>query len=174
MCEEAHCEGDVCEPVEIRLETTGTPLAPAWDLKLQCGAHSVTDLAGAIVLPAGATNPKTLALTGTSIGSSSVSGPGLSTPAGVRSDAIYFQASGNGSPDNRLCTALGAPVTLGTLATGAIAGTQLAAAALTIEGVGTPGFARELAEVAAGPVPITKIRLINAAPLPKLDLELGP
>jgi hypothetical protein len=92
----------------------------------------------------------------------------------VRGDAIYFEASGNGSPDDRLCTALDPPVLLGTLATGAIAGTQLAAAALTLEGVGTPGFGNEPAEDGSGAVPVTDLRLVNAAPLPKLDLELGP
>ena len=58
-------EGDVCEPVELLLQTTGTPASPSWNLSLQCGAYSVTNLAGAIVLPAGAANPKTLSLSGT-------------------------------------------------------------------------------------------------------------
>jgi hypothetical protein len=90
-------EGDACEPVEIQLVTTGTPLSPSWNLQLQCGGYDVTDVNGAIVLPAGATNPKTLTLNGASVGSSSVSGPGLTSPQ--RSDAIYFSASGNGAPD---------------------------------------------------------------------------
>jgi hypothetical protein len=86
-------EGDACEPVEVVLQTTGTPASPSWDLSLQCGAYSVSHLNGAIVMPAGASNPKTLTLNGTSVGSALVSGPGLSVPAGVRGDAIYFQGS---------------------------------------------------------------------------------
>jgi hypothetical protein len=179
---DADAEGDACEPVEVLLETTGSPSNPTWNLWLECGAYSVTDLAGAIVLPAGATSDLDcpgnalgcLTLSGTSIGASVVSGPGLSTPGGVRDDAIYFEASGNVSPDNRLCTALDDPELLGTLQAGPITGIQHTPAALTLEGVGTPGFENEVAETAAGPVPITDIRLINAAPLPKLDLELGP
>ncbi|HEX5065075.1 MAG TPA: hypothetical protein VFY49_03110 [Myxococcota bacterium] len=172
---DADDEGDACEPVELRLQTTGTPASPSWTLSLQCGAYSVTNLAGAIVLPAGASNPKTLSLTGTSVGASSVSGPGLVAPAGVRSDAIYFQASGNGAPDNRLCGALAPPVSLGTLTTGAIGGTQLAASALTVEGVGTPGFGLALAKIAGNvAVPIPNVRLVNGIPLPVLDLQLGP
>jgi hypothetical protein len=172
---DADGEGDVCESVEVVLQTTGTPAAPSWDLSLQCGAYSVTHLNGAIVLPAGATNPKTLSLSGASVGSSMISGPGLVSPAGVRGDAIYFQAAGNGAPDNRLCTALDPPLSLGTLTTGAITGTQLAAASLSTEGVGTPGFGLALAAT-AGPVavPQTDIRLVNGIPLPILDLELGP
>jgi hypothetical protein len=93
----------------------------------------------------------------------------------VRSDAIYFQVSGNGAPDNRLCSALSAPVSLGTLTTGAISGTQLAAASLSAEGVGSPGFGLAFAKIAGNvTVPLTDIRLVNGMPLPILDLELGP
>ena len=62
-------EGDVCEPVELRLELVIPPLpmtpqdAPEWSLELECGAFEVTAVNAAIVLPAGATNPKTLTLT---------------------------------------------------------------------------------------------------------------
>ena len=174
-------EGDVCEPVEVQLQlVVPTPpmtpqQAPEWNLFLQCGAFDVTALHGAIVLPAGSTNPKTLTLSGASIGAGSgSSGPGLAVPAGVRGDAIYFSAFGNGAPDNRLCTALDPPVLLGTLTTGAIGGTQLAAAALTEEGVGTPGFGLNLAFENGVPIVETAIRLVNSAPLPILDLELGP
>ena len=172
---DADGEGDVCEPVEVRIEPTGTVAAPAWDLSLQCGAFDVTEVHGAIVLPAGAANPKNLTLSGTSIGAGSgTSGPGLAGPAGVRDDAIYFSAFGNGSPDDRLCTALDAPISLGTLTTGAIGGTQLAAAALSEEGVGTPGLGLSLAEDASAPIPDTAVRLVNGQPLPILDLEIGP
>ncbi|MBW2527321.1 MAG: FG-GAP repeat protein, partial [Deltaproteobacteria bacterium] len=161
-------EGDACEPVELQLQTTGTPAAPAWNLRLQCGAYSVTDVAAAIVLPAGSTAPQTLVLNGASVGTSSTSGPGLSAPQ--RSDAIYFTASGNGGVGgDELCQALATSVSLGTLTTGAIGGTQLAAAALTAEGV-----TANLAEDAAGAVPLSDIRLVNGIPLPILDLELGP
>jgi len=172
---DADGEGDVCEPVEVQLTATGTPASPSWDLSLQCGAFDVTTVHGAIVLPDGATNPETLTLNGPSIGGGSgSSGPGLGSPAGVRSDAIYYSAFGNGSPDNRLCTALDPPVLLGQLTTGPIGGTQLAAAALTAEGVGSPGFGLNLAEDAVGAIPLTEVRLVNGAPLPILDLELGP
>jgi hypothetical protein len=171
---DADGEGDVCEPVEVRLQTTGTPASPSWDVSLQCGAYTVSHVNGAIVMPAGASNPKTLTLNGASVGSALVSGPGLGSPPGVRSDAIYFQAVGNGA-GNRLCTALDPPISLGTLTTGAISGTQLAAAALSGEGVGTPGFGLAIAMTSPTvSVPLTDIRLVNGIPLPILDLELGP
>jgi hypothetical protein len=167
-------EGDACEPVEVVLQTTGTPASPSWDVSLQCGAYTVSHLNGAIVVPAGASNPKTLTLNGSSVGSALVSGPGLVSPPGVRSDAIYFQAVGNGA-GSRLCTALDPPISLGTLTTGAISGTQLAAAALSAEGVGTPGFGLAIAKTSPTvSVPLDDIRLVNGIPLPILDLELGP
>jgi hypothetical protein len=183
---DADGEGDACEPVEIQLVTTGTPAAPAWDLKLRCGAFDVTDVNAAIVLPASATADTScsgppyphgcLTLASGSLGSGyGVSGPGLTTPTGVRDDAIYFSAVGLGTPpDNPLCAALDPPVLLGTLSAGAIGGTELAAAALAEEGVGTPGFGLSLAEAGAGPIPDMKVRLTNGVPLPILDLELGP
>jgi hypothetical protein len=122
----------------------------------------VTELNAAIVLPAGSTAPQTLTLSGGSITTQSTSGPGLPSPQ--RSDAIYFSAGG--AP---LCAALDPPVLLGTLTTGAIGGTQLAAAALTVEG--SPG---NLAEDAAGAIPFSDIRLVNGLPLPVANLELGP
>ncbi|MGH0031140.1 MAG: thrombospondin type 3 repeat-containing protein [Myxococcota bacterium] len=155
---DADGEGDACEPVELLLQTTGTPASPSWDLSLQCGAFDVTEVNAAIVLPAGATNPKTLTLT---TPSQTISGPGLPSPQ--RSDAIYFSAG-----DAPLCSALGS-VPLGTLTTGAIGGTQLAAAALTLEGV-----TGNAAEDAMGAIPLTEVRLVNGLPLPVLDLELGP
>jgi len=167
-------EGDSCEPVEMQLTTTGTPSSPSWNLSVECGAYTVTRVNAAIVMPAGSTNPKTLTLNGASIGGGSgTSGPGLVSPAGVRSDAIYFSALGNGS-GGRLCTALDPPTLLGTLTTGAIGGTQLAAAALTSEGVGVPGFGLALARDAAGNIPLADVRLVNGEPLPILRLELGP
>lgn len=51
----------------------------------------------------------------------------------------------------------------------AIGGTRLAAAALTVEG--TTG---NLAEDAAGAIPLTEVRLVNGLPLPIANLELGP
>ena len=159
-------EGDACEPVELQLQTTGTPASPSWDLFLACGAYTVTDVNAAIVLPAGSTAPQTLTLNGATVVTQSTSGPGLTSPQ--RTDAIYFSAGG--AP---LCTALG-DVQLGTLTTGPIGGTQLAAAALTLEGVGTPGFGLNAAEDASGAVPLSDLRLVNGIPLPILDLELGP
>ncbi len=166
--------GDTCEPVKVTLTTTGTPASPSWNLEVECGAYTVTQVNGAIVLPAGATNPKTLSLSGASIGAGSgASGPGLVSPSGVRSDAIYFSALGNGA-GGRLCNALDPPTLLGTLTTGPIGGTQLAASALTAEGVGVPGFGLALARTAAGNVPQTDVKLVNGDPLPILRLELGP
>jgi FG-GAP repeat len=180
---DADDEGDLCEPVEVQLVTTGS--SPSWTLSLQCGAFHVKQLNGAIVLPAGAgadsahcpgpPYPKgCLALNGTSIGGGSgTSGPGLTSPSGVRSDAIYFSALGNGA-GGRLCTALDPPTYLGTLTTGLIGGTQLAASSLTAEGVGVPGFGLPLAQSTSGIVPQTSVRLVNGLPLPILDLQLGP
>ena len=81
----------------------------------------------------------------------------------MRSDAIYFTAG-----DAPLCTALGSRQ-LGTLTTGTIGGTQLAAASLSLEGV-----TGNAAETAMGAIALEDVRHVNGIPLPILDLELGP
>jgi hypothetical protein len=178
---DADGEGDVCEPVELQLQfqPTATLTEPAWDLLLQCGAYDVTDVEAGIVLPAGISGPMTLTLDGTSVGTNTTSGPGLSAPKD--GNAIYFDIAGNGTPDNRLCTAIDAPIRLGTLActstpsSCAIGGTQLAAAALTSQGVVTLAEGCHLdGTPCGGAIPTTDLRLANGVPAPILDLELGP
>jgi hypothetical protein len=48
------------------------------------------------------------------------------------------------------------------------------AAALSAEGVETPGLGRALAAEWVGPIPITDIQLVTGDPLPRVTLELGP
>jgi hypothetical protein len=167
--------GNTCEPVKLILQPTqiplSTPAAPSWDLLLACGAFDVTDVNAAIVLPSGM-SPPLLTLSGSSIGSSTQSGPGLSSPQ--RGDAIYFSASGNIAPDNRLCNQNEPAVQLGTLACNPasscpIGGTQLASAALTAEGV-----TGDLAADAIDAIPPGAFRFVNGPPVPVADLELGP
>jgi hypothetical protein len=140
----------------------------------------VTNVNAAIILPDGISGPMSLTFTGTSVGSSSALGPGLVVPAGVRSDALYFSVSGNGAPDNRLCSAIDPPIKLGDLVCDvspsacAIGGTALAVATLTTEGVGDPGFMLPLAEDAMGPIPLPETQFVNGVPFPIVDLKLGP
>ena len=177
-------EGDLCEPVRILLEPTGTTSAPSWDLLLECGAYDVRNANVALVPPAGGSSPSfsytcPVAPPGgqcaTVDGTSSESGPGLGSPAGVRGDAIYVQAVGDLSGDGTLCAALDPPAKIGELSTAAIGGaTTVAAAALSEEGVGLPGFGLPLASDAMGAVPITEIELVAGDPIPRATIRLGP
>ena len=155
----------------MRLGTTGDVNDPSWALLVECGAYALTGLNGAEVLPSGASDPKTFTFDPGVGPGSVVLGPDLTTPAGVRDDAFYFMALGSGN----LCDSLDPPVMLAEIATGGIGGaTGIASAALTLEGVGTPGFGLDVAYDGLGPIPLEDIRLVNGLPLPRATLALGP
>lgn len=176
-------EGDLCEPVVVRLQPTGTTASPAWDLLVECGAWGVTEANVAVVPPMGGASPA-LALTCPAApaggicatfdgGTSSVSGPGLVAPVGVRDDAFYVHLEGNGA-SGQLCQPNDLPAKFGEMTTSPITGTGVAAAALSEEGVETPGLGLALAEHGSGPIPVTEIRLATGDPFPLVTLQLGP
>ena len=150
-----------------------------------CGAYAVTDVHVAVVLPTGVA-PASADFGGgctasdcsaaTSLGASvapaasNVQGPGLSSPQ--RSDALYLNLAGNGG-GGELCTALGT-ASLGELTTGPASGGQLDAAALSEEGVGTPGYGLDLAGDATGGIPVADVRIVQLPPAPLLDMNWIP
>ena len=175
--------GDLCEPVVLHLQPTGTPSAPSWDVSIECGAYGVVEANLAIIPPAGGGSPA-LSLTcpapppgglcgAVDLGNSTVTGTGLAVPAGVRSDAFYLHLEGDGA-GGQICQALDPPSKIGELVTNPIVGTVVAAAALSEEGVQTPGLGLALAMDDMGPIPISEIELTTGAPLPRVTLELGP
>ena len=175
--------GDLCEPTVLLIQPTGSPAAPAWDVLVECGARAVTRSTFAVIPPEAGANPN-LQLTcpappaggicATFDGvASSVSGTGLSSPAGVRDDAFYVDVVGNGTGGG-LCQTLDLPAKVGELTTDPIVGTGVAAAALSEEGVASPGFGLDLAVAGGSPVPLDDIELVTGDPLPRVAIELGP
>jgi hypothetical protein len=156
--------GDACDAARLSLR----PGAPgALELWLECGAQAVQRVGVGVILPAGTTAATALG-SAVDAGASSVSGPGLASPPGVRADALYLRLVG--AAGGALCAANAPALRLATL-TPAGPPLELATASLSAEGLAALGAALALAP---GGAAVSEVRLERSPAAPVARLSLGP
>jgi cysteine-rich repeat protein len=169
----------------------GASAGPSFDVLLNCASFAISRVDLGIIIPEGidptlvdfgpgCEAPPVGCRDATGLGStvdrgqSSARGPGLTTPAGVRADAIYFSAVGNAALGGQLCNPNEGEVPLAVLQTGESPPTQIDTPSLTTskveEVLGNP----PLTDLDGNALATEEYAFVTGAVEPIIELEFRP